>query len=67
MLAMKANDAQGFICPYCKSSARPRQEVKISHLGWILLFIAPILPICILGILLKDRYHVCEDCGIRLD
>ncbi len=59
----------GFRCPYCQTSAAPFTRSKVSTAGWIffwvlLLFLC--LPLCWIGLFLKDEYRVCADCGIKL-
>lgn len=55
-------------CPYCHTYAPVRIEKKISTVGWvvfvILLFLFLIL--CWIGLLIKEEYRVCSNCGMKL-
>lgn len=57
-----------FCCPFCLSTTRPLVRKRTSTAGWILLgaLIVVFFPVCWLGLLLREKYHVCFDCGIRL-
>lgn len=53
-----------------KTSEPPAQISRISVAGWLcfwmlLLFLC--LPLCWVGLLMKERRSVCVRCGIRLD
>ena len=51
-------------CPYCKSPYPPMLVEKISVGGWIvfvLLFLV-CLPLCWIGLLMKDQNRVCATC-----
>lgn len=59
---------QGFQCPHCSTTQPPRVEEKTSAAGWVL-FVALLfvcLPLCWLGILVKESYKVCNGCGSKL-
>jgi DNA-directed RNA polymerase subunit RPC12/RpoP len=58
----------GFECPYCCSTYPPAVRESISQTGWILFVVLLIVffPVCFLGLLMKEKYEVCEDCGARL-
>jgi hypothetical protein len=55
-------------CPHCGSSRQPILRSEISQSGWILFVVLLILcgPLCLLGLLMKEEYRVCADCGLRL-
>ena len=58
-----------FRCPYCKSDEVPVRKSQVSQAGWIvfilmLLFLC--LPLCWIGLLIKEEYRVCADCGSKL-
>jgi hypothetical protein len=59
-----------FVCPFCRTTRLPSTWTKTSVGGWILLVILALscigLPVCWLGLFLKDEYKVCSDCGIKL-
>jgi hypothetical protein len=58
-----------FCCPFCQSRQRPVIRRRTALAGWIV-FAALLVfcfPICWLGFLVRERYHLCYDCGIRLD
>jgi predicted RNA-binding Zn-ribbon protein involved in translation (DUF1610 family) len=65
-----ANQAvpSGFRCPYCQSQNFPRVLQKISSAGWVafivLLFFC--IPLCWIGLLMKEDYRVCSSCGMTL-
>jgi DNA-directed RNA polymerase subunit RPC12/RpoP len=59
----------GFACPYCGSDAPPRMKSEVSAAGWVLFVILIVLvcwPLCWIGLLIKDEYRVCRDCGVKL-
>jgi hypothetical protein len=58
-----------FNCPFCKSNLAPKVKRKISTGGWVTFSALLILcfPLCIIGLFIKDEYHVCRSCGIKLD
>jgi hypothetical protein len=55
-------------CPYCHTYAPVRIERKISTAGWVifgvLLFFT--LIFCWIGLLIKEDYRVCSNCGSKL-
>ena len=54
-------------CPYCRMQAPVRIESKISTGGWVtfavLLFV--FLPLCWIGLLIKEDYRLCSYCGSK--
>ncbi|MBV9210726.1 MAG: LITAF-like zinc ribbon domain-containing protein [Acidobacteria bacterium] len=57
----------GFRCPYCQSTYPPRIGSRISNDGWLvfallLLFCAPLFWI---GLLMKEEYRMCVNCGSK--
>ena len=58
-----------FRCPFCNSNLAPKAKRKISTGGWVTFVVLLILcfPLCIIGLFIKDEYHVCRSCGIKLD
>jgi DNA-directed RNA polymerase subunit M/transcription elongation factor TFIIS len=57
-----------FECPECGSTYRPITRSEISQSGWIVFAVLLVFffPLCFLGLLMKDEYRVCADCGRRL-
>lgn len=57
-----------FRCPYCDTPAPPDIVTKVSAGGWVvfvvLLFV--FFPLCWLGLLMKEEYRVCQDCGVKV-
>jgi DNA-directed RNA polymerase subunit RPC12/RpoP len=68
-------------CPYCRYRGRPFIRERVAVAGWIVMgmiaficvFLAlflcvPILltPLCLLGLLIKEHYRVCGECGMQL-
>ena len=58
----------GFRCPYCQSPQLPVMRQKISAAGWIVFIILLVtcLPLCIIGLFIKEDYRVCSSCGLTL-
>jgi DNA-directed RNA polymerase subunit RPC12/RpoP len=59
----------GFRCPYCGSRQLPQRRSKISAGGWVMFWILLLFlcfPLCWIGLLMKEEYLVCYDCGIKL-
>ncbi|HMF57575.1 MAG TPA: LITAF-like zinc ribbon domain-containing protein [Pyrinomonadaceae bacterium] len=58
----------GFRCPYCQSTYPPRLVQKVSGAGWVIfaLFILFCIPLCWIGLLMKEDYKVCSSCGMAL-
>ncbi len=58
-----------FCCPFCQSRERPLRRKRIALAGWIVFASLLIMcfPICWLGFFVREKYHVCYDCGIKLD
>lgn len=59
---------RGFRCPFCKSEARPEVRSKISTGGWIVfaVMIVACFPLFWIGLLMKEEYRVCADCGSQV-
>lgn len=60
----------GFICPYCHTAAPPFTASKISTGGWVVFVFLTLTCFGIflawIGLLIKDYYKVCSQCGIKL-
>jgi DNA-directed RNA polymerase subunit M/transcription elongation factor TFIIS len=52
-------------CRFCGSRARPYWQRKISTGGWITFALLLVLfwPLCFIGLLIKEDYLACYDCG----
>ena len=57
-----------FQCPYCQTAAPPVRDSRISTGGWVVFAILVFLclPLCWIGLLMKEDYTTCRDCGIKL-
>jgi hypothetical protein len=58
-----------FQCPFCGTRSFPVVERRISTAGWVMFIILLVLlclPLCWLGLLMKDEYRVCSACGMKL-
>jgi len=55
-------------CPYCHAAYPPLLMQKISAAGWIVFVILLLtcLPLCWIGLLIKEDYRVCANCGLYL-
>jgi hypothetical protein len=58
----------GFVCPFCRCRARPERRTQVSTGGWVVfaMFILLCLPLCFIGLLMREEYRVCSNCGTRL-
>jgi DNA-directed RNA polymerase subunit RPC12/RpoP len=56
-------------CPFCGSTARPYFKKKISPAGWIVCVLLLFFTICLfwIGLLIKEEYRVCPDCGMKVE
>jgi DNA-directed RNA polymerase subunit M/transcription elongation factor TFIIS len=61
-------DDGGFACPFCGSHDSPYTRSKISTAGWIIFAILLLVfwPLFWIGLLIKENYRVCADCGKTL-
>lgn len=65
---MHAPHVAMFQCPMCRGTGAPLERDKISTTGWII-FAALLIccfPLCIIGLLQKERYRVCAHCNHNL-
>jgi DNA-directed RNA polymerase subunit RPC12/RpoP len=63
-----AHPTAPFRCPNCQSTITPIFVKKVSTNGWIV-FVALLLmcvPLCWLGLLIKDEGFHCQSCGLKL-
>ena len=60
----------GYRCPNCMSQFLPRIERRISTTGWVvfgvMLATGALLPLCWVGLLIKEDVQVCPSCNARL-
>jgi hypothetical protein len=59
---------RGFRCPYCRSDDPPLVRDQISTAGWVVFAVLLVVfpCICFIGLLMKEDFRVCRDCGARL-
>lgn len=68
-------------CPFCGFRGRPILRQQVAVAGWIVLGIIAFIcvftaificvtvfltPLCLLGLLIKEDYRICADCGMKL-
>jgi predicted RNA-binding Zn-ribbon protein involved in translation (DUF1610 family) len=55
-------------CPHCGSTAVPIVKRRISTTGWIVFTVLLVFTICFfwVGLLIREDYRVCPECGIEL-
>ena len=57
-----------FRCPFCGSRDLPVTKSQISGAGWVV-FVVMLLfcfPLFWIGLLIKEDYRVCHECGSKL-
>lgn len=59
---------KGFRCPFCGSDSAPRVRKQISQTGWVVfvLLLLFCFPLCFIGLLIKEDYRQCYECGMKL-
>jgi DNA-directed RNA polymerase subunit RPC12/RpoP len=58
-----------FACPHCGSTEPPKVTSQISSTGWIVfavLLFTGCWPFFIIGLLMKEEFRVCSECGAKL-
>jgi hypothetical protein len=57
-----------FKCPYCGAEAPPTVRRRISTAGWVVLVVLLLvcLPLFWIGLLIREDYRVCSQCGVNL-
>ena len=57
-----------FRCPFCGCNEAPITKQKVSTAGWAVLIVLLIVcfPLCWLGLFIKDDYHECYECGMKI-
>jgi hypothetical protein len=56
----------GYECRFCGSTERPEIRQRISTGGWVLFAVLLVFlcwPLCWIGLLIKEDYSCCYDCG----
>ena len=55
-------------CPHCGSTAVPLVKRRISTTGWIVFAVLLVFTVCFfwVGLLIREDYRVCPECGIEL-
>ncbi len=55
-------------CPYCHTYAPALIRQRVSTAGWVVLgvLVFLFLPLCWVGLFIKEDYYVCSGCGVRL-
>jgi hypothetical protein len=58
----------GFCCPFCNTRREPLVVSKVATGGWVLFCVMLVvcLPLCLLGLLVRDHYPVCSRCGANV-
>ena len=58
----------GFQCPFCRTTMPPLSRERVSQTGWIVLALLIIFcfPLFWIGLLIKEPYRVCSQCGNTL-
>jgi hypothetical protein len=61
-------NAQSFRCPYCQTNAAPVVAQRISTGGWIVFaaLLVACLPLCFIGLFIKEEYRMCSWCRASL-
>jgi LITAF-like zinc ribbon domain len=58
-----------FQCPFCHTTVPPRVGRKISTTGWVIFILLTCflitLPLCWIGLLMKEDYRICSRCGMK--
>jgi Zn-finger nucleic acid-binding protein len=59
---------RGYGCPYCGSTELPNVGSRISTAGWITfaILLATCWPLFFIGLLIREEYPICYDCGRAL-
>jgi hypothetical protein len=57
-----------FSCPFCKTNIPPLDREEVSVGGWVVMaaLLVCCFPLFYIGLLIKDHYRVCAECGSRL-
>ncbi len=55
-------------CPYCHNYGPVLIQQRISTAGWITFAVLLIVffPLFWIGLLIKENYHMCSHCGLKL-
>jgi hypothetical protein len=60
--------ADHFRCPHCQTTAPPVVATRISTAGWVVFFALLVfcLPLCFVGLFIKEEYRQCSWCRAAL-
>lgn len=65
-----SSDPGGYRCPFCGSRRKPHRESCVSPVGWAFfwgtLLILCGIPICWIGLLIREQRDVCPDCRTKI-
>jgi hypothetical protein len=71
-----AEKGDGFFrCPFCGTHAPPSVRSKMSVAGlacfWVffvlgLVTLCVLLPLCLIGLFMREEYRICSRCGVKL-
>jgi RNA polymerase subunit RPABC4/transcription elongation factor Spt4 len=57
-------------CPRCMTNVLPRFERRVSTAGWIVFAVLIVatftIPLCWIGLLIREDTHTCPTCGARV-
>lgn len=60
----------GFVCPFCRTTTPPMVYAKVSTAGWVIFVVLLLscfgIVLAWIGLLFKEKYTVCQACGIKL-
>lgn len=58
----------GYSCPHCGSTHLPETRTRVSGAGWAVFVVLLLFcfPLFFIGLLIKEEYHVCSDCGMTV-
>ena len=61
-------ESPGFSCVFCRTTAPPTTNRKISTTGWVIFVVLLLVDFLLspLALLIKEEYRVCSRCGMRL-
>jgi hypothetical protein len=67
--ALTQQNMPHFQCPFCHTTVPPRIGHKISSAGWVVFILLTCflitIPICWIGLLIKEDYRICSMCGMK--
>lgn len=63
------DDRVGYRCPFCRCREYPVIYTKVSTAGLLFFWLTCLFlcwPICWIGLLMRDTYRMCPECGMKL-